>query len=301
MSKFPTREQVLVLIEHAPERLRQVLVENLRPAIGIVAHQADDASMAIGASKIGGAPDVPLGFEWPLWKGKPLGFVAQFNLEEVAPFDVEHALPESGMLSFFYAIEEQPFGDVEDAGAWRVHWWPREVELERRTPPSEPNAYSFHSFNSLPSHLLDFAIEWVWPREGAVQLADAGEIDSEIWWQLSGVPEEADLIPELRAHRLLGYAEPTQHEEDAPMLSYCRANREEPQQSEDLGLFYDRIQRTEAGQWRLLFQLEEQAQPEHNGVCRVDWEWGESMYLYFCIHADDLAARRFDQVWMLKL
>ena len=103
MSLFPTQVRVLELIESdAPDKLKATLRDNLTPAIALLLEKAADENLAVGQSKIGGAPDVPHDFVWPLWKEKPLGFVAQFDLAEVAPFDLNHELPTSGLLSFFY-------------------------------------------------------------------------------------------------------------------------------------------------------------------------------------------------------
>ena len=69
-----------------------------------------------GMSKIGGNPDVPETFTWPVYRvlenGKevphypetPLSFVAQFNLEEIAEYDKDNVLPHHGMLYFFYEL-----------------------------------------------------------------------------------------------------------------------------------------------------------------------------------------------------
>ena len=114
------RAQAVALIrEHAPLPLQQSLIDLLRPAIALNATRRDDDAIAIGASKFGGAPDAPAGFEWPTWNERPLGFLAQINLEEVAPFDVENLLPASGLLSFFYSWEDWQ-GTGEDI--CRVIW-----------------------------------------------------------------------------------------------------------------------------------------------------------------------------------
>ncbi len=287
---FPTREQVLALIEeHAPERLRQVLADNLRPAIGIITHEADDTNIAIGASKIGGAPDVPLGFEWPEWKGKPLGFVAQFNLEEVAAFDVEHALPDSGTLSFFYAIEEQPWGEADDAGAWQGLWWPREVALERR---EQLDKSKMPQFSSLPAHALEFAVEWTVPDTNAAVLVDVEPDDADWEVYLDWLEMLGNRASGKSRHRLLGYADHVQ--DDVPSCAYLEANNLKlPAGNSEA--FWKQMQRGEAKNWSLLFQLDSQFDRQAR---KVKWCWGDVGMIYFCIHADDLAARRFDKVWM---
>src|SRR5215467_8559023 len=73
----------------------------MKESIRITAHSSDDAALAIGASKLGGEPDLPVGTEWPTGKGQPLSFVAQIRLSDVAPFYPQPPLPLAGMLWFF--------------------------------------------------------------------------------------------------------------------------------------------------------------------------------------------------------
>lgn len=64
---------------------------------------------AVGASKVGGEPDLPEAFAWPSVEGQPLHFVAQFDLREVSDaawrepdFRASLALPTAGLLSLFH-------------------------------------------------------------------------------------------------------------------------------------------------------------------------------------------------------
>ena len=45
-----------------------------RPSVRLVASVVDDAAIPVGACKLGGDPDLPVGFEWPKWDGVPLAF-----------------------------------------------------------------------------------------------------------------------------------------------------------------------------------------------------------------------------------
>ena len=63
----------------------------------------------VGASRVGGEPDMPEGFAWPSVAGQPLHFVAQFDLREVSDaawrepeFREAFALPSAGLLSLFH-------------------------------------------------------------------------------------------------------------------------------------------------------------------------------------------------------
>ena len=89
------------------DELHDELIARIRPAIAFDSERIDDAEIPLGASKFGGAPDVADDFNWPLFQNQPLSFVAQINLDEIAPFDIEGVFPPSGLLSFF-----APFGAI---------------------------------------------------------------------------------------------------------------------------------------------------------------------------------------------
>jgi len=68
--------------------------------------------LPIGVSKFLGNPDVWEGFEWPQFsengENYDLTFICQINCAEVAAFDKENVLPKSGILYFFYDMDEMP-------------------------------------------------------------------------------------------------------------------------------------------------------------------------------------------------
>ena len=94
------------------------------------------------ASKIGGKPDVPKDFEWPVYEGKdfedirkerPLSFIIQINLKDVAPYDKEELLPKQGILSFFYEMRSMDYGyDPANKGCAKVYYFPDENEFSGR-------------------------------------------------------------------------------------------------------------------------------------------------------------------------
>ena len=91
------------------ESLTEFFEKTRREAIKISFEKASE-KLPVGASKFGGRPDLPSGFEWPYYGGKlygeefsyPLTFLMQINLEEIAPYDVEKRLPSRGFLYFFF-------------------------------------------------------------------------------------------------------------------------------------------------------------------------------------------------------
>jgi uncharacterized protein YwqG len=62
----------------------------------------DDDEIPLGASKLGGRPDLPVGTPWPVVDEVLLEFVGQFRMSEAAPLDETGLLPEEGILYFFF-------------------------------------------------------------------------------------------------------------------------------------------------------------------------------------------------------
>lgn len=279
MSDFPTREQVLELIEqHAPQRLRQVLVERLRPAIAMDALPVEDVE--VGASRFGGAPDVPRGFKWPNWGEKPLRFLAQLDLAEVAPFDAEKMLPPEGWLLFFC--------DNEDAASWEgevhhaeshdgpcVFWIEPGQSLERQSPLSPHLA-------PLALHELGFWIEWQAPL-------------------LYGPPQSSS--DGLDWEEVLGKHQRDEFDLQQQILGFARGIQYEPELGRNFLYTDDHALTRALGETRLLLQIDGIYAPQMTEGADAPEE-GDGIYggaepdtIYFCIRRGDLLARRFDRAW----
>lgn len=95
------------------------------------------AEMVGGGTRFGGKPDIPPGMDWPSWRDRPLIFLGQIALRDLADSAVAVDLPNNGLLSFWYAGAEEAWGfDPAEAGASRVVVIPGESKLETRAPPS---------------------------------------------------------------------------------------------------------------------------------------------------------------------
>src|SRR5262245_51387230 len=80
----------------------------------------DENEIPLGQSKMGGNPDLPADFVWPMFGNLPLTFMAQFRLSDLAAFDIDHELPQNGILYFFYEASGQPWGGYEEREGHRV-------------------------------------------------------------------------------------------------------------------------------------------------------------------------------------
>ncbi|NUP06053.1 MAG: DUF1963 domain-containing protein [Polyangiaceae bacterium] len=115
----------LGLAEHSAH-LREIA----RPSIQIVT--TEGASARCG-SKLGGAPDVPGDFEWPRHPHGLYRFIGQVNLADIP--DGPHELPRGGLISFFYAHDEEGESFWQDPDYVRVYRFDRLDALHPVEPP----------------------------------------------------------------------------------------------------------------------------------------------------------------------
>jgi uncharacterized protein YwqG len=134
----------------------------LRPSIRLDATPVDEA-LPVGCSRLGGTPDLGLGVSWPRWDGRPLAFVAQLNLAEIAEFGGPDYLPAFGTLSFFYDAQQKTWGfDPRDRGSFSVLYSPFEV-----SPATEPSDLEL----SYPVRKIRLVREYTLPAENSAEVA----------------------------------------------------------------------------------------------------------------------------------
>ena len=279
-----TREELVERIQAAGlGRVQRSLLGALRNAIRVTT-ASNVGVMELGASRIGGAPDLPEGENWPERGGRPLAFLAQFRMRDVAPHDPGGVLPSHGMLYFFYDAEEQPWGEVNDRSGWKVFLRDHEaLPMERKALPSNlPDEGRFALC------AVRFSAETTMPSYESQLVQEIGLTDDE---------QEAytELLGELGAdetgrHRLLGHPDDIQGE----METQCEQESQSPHYSifpeggreVRLRELAERVKR-----WRLLLQLDSD---EGAGMM-----WADTGRLYFWIPEDSLRARNFDDAWLV--
>jgi uncharacterized protein YwqG len=254
---------------------------HLRNAIEITVGWEHDWEPPIGVSKIGGLPNLPATAEWPRWQGAALLFLAQFNLADLSPYDIDRALPPSGFLYFFMNDRMVSFRDSTAKGQWRVLYHdagPEDLPAARR--PFDLGAFyspfpvSFRNRMDIPT--LDS--EYVRPLRLSVPER----------FQYRELEKARNRRPAPEANnKLLGH--PDQTETDMQVECALLANGVDPTKEPDVAgdpkmAAYVR----QFDDWLLLLQL--------------DRVWDNTLHdgptgkLFFWINRRDLEKRRFDNV-----
>ena len=247
----------------------------------LVATADDDASHG---TRLGGAPDLPDLALWPHWEGVPLAFLAQIDLAEVAALNPETPLPKTGFLSFFYEADQRTWGfKPEDRESWRVLYFPDAFEpVPMNEWPAGLPAHGVYPLvpvlveagESLPDDFIDPFLEGKGPREMAM---------------LEDIMDQYQQCYEGAAHQVLGFPYTIQGD----MRLECQLVTNGLYCGDESGYKDPRAKELEPGaaDWRLLFQLDSDD--------RASMMWGDMGTLYFLIKEQDIAAGRFDQVWMV--
>ena len=258
--------------------------------------------LPLGASKFGGNPSAPRDFAWPFYRGKsddgatanrPLTFLMQLNLEEVAPYDVENRLPTRGLLAFF--IERIALAD-EASDAVRVFYFdgPVDETVETAPPPefAELEQETLFSWDYSAEFAITFekgvSVPCSWDLDDyGIELAVADdENEDEVYENyeeerdaLTGTPPNGDLS------HLLGIA----HWIQWSMLGECE--RLAAGLSDDEFAALPEAERAKieenAPNWTLLCRL--------GSVCEEAMQ-GDCGSFYFCVREDDLKRGDFSRV-----
>jgi uncharacterized protein YwqG len=253
----------------------------VKPSIRLYTTPIDGASLPIGVSKVGGLPDLPPNLTWPEFKGLPQSFIAQIRLVDVRPYDTERALPEIGMLWFFYDAKQEAYGDdPHDCGAWQILFWEGDPASLQRTPaPAKlPDESRFQACS------VRFAGEITLSQVPQMEIANYDWSDEEL-------EKYEDLIarltpPDQRAfrHRLLGNPDLIQDDMrlQCQLVSHGITDEDDPA-----------VQELKKGamDWRLLFQVDTDE--------RIGMRWSSTGMLYYWMTSTNLQARRFEAAWLV--
>lgn len=178
------------LSDHKP-----AIIASARPSIHLTLKPVliEDA-MPAGISKIGGLPDLPRPFNWPHIDDQPMAFIAQLQMADLAPYDVEHRLPGTGLLYFFYG-----------AGVGRVFFGSVDAMIARRGfPPALNPANRFAACH------VYYHSEWTLPPPPLNALGGDGSARY--------ISLRARMRMAAGAHRVLGYPDSDYFADSWPWL-----------------------------------------------------------------------------------
>lgn len=264
------------------EKVADQLLGLIEPSVRLVAERTDEASISIAGTKLGGQPDLPAGTQWPSFRTGPLSFIAQLNLRDVQGLPGTERLPTAGLLSFFYDGEQSVWGfDPADRGGWLVTLSDADAPLHRLAFPTGLADSSRFAACRLRPQLEPTLAPWEFADVAALGL----DLDQCLAY--------SSALPELEdghwIHRLLGHPDPIQGnmQLEAQLAShglYCgdASGYEDPR---------GKLLQHGANDWRLLLQIDSE---ELAGMM-----WGDVGRIYYWMHRDDLAQRRFDRAWCI--
>jgi uncharacterized protein YwqG len=263
--------------------LRERIEASIAPCI--VLHPADCSQDL--RTRVGGSPLLPPGAEWPRSDRGPLSFVGQLDFRELgAAHGRDLGLPDDGVLSFFYDVEEQPWGyDPSHGSGFALLYAPdtaRAVDVE---PPDGAIPFDLEPLAATPSMSLPSAGDRAlasWGARGPWERAYRSFADR------FALERGGGLVPGLR-QQVGGHAQWLQRDGrlTAELASSGVHAGGDPRtwRSADL-----RRAEAEAESWRLLWQLK----PEDDR-----FTWVDLGMLYVLVREDDLRARRFDRAWVV--
>lgn len=218
----------------------------------------------LGSHRIGGNPDFPEGLDWPRWRNARMDFIAQVDLGAIADMPEAAGLPREGWLSFFYSSYGETWGvDPDERGSCAVlhHVGPRAALQRNYVTPDDDRDTVY------PGFALAATPIWTMPSSNADVVADL---------PVGAHQAYVDLEVRLGEHYdtnggaswLLGHANQFQGIDLASIAEENGPDGDSP--------------------WCLLFQV---SPPD---------EWGFAGVMYYMIREADLAAGRFEDVWLLR-
>lgn len=275
-ASFATAIQQAGLLQLTP-----ILDHLTRSSIRISTNPSFETAIQPGQSKFGGAPDLPANTTWPAMDGASMEFIAQIQLADAHLYDSAHLLPDKGLLLVFYDASQQTFGaDPKDKAGVRVIYTTAASGLTRTDLPTDLPATGRSRVCSVSfSEELTLALQ---PKLEAPSLQWSGDDQAKYdaaLQKLAGAPTHP-------IHRLLG--NPDTIQDDMRMECQLAANG-----VADPGSAPAEVAKLAPGanDWLLLLQVDSDES--------VGMRWASSGMLYFWIRQEDLANRRFENVWVV--
>jgi uncharacterized protein YwqG len=267
----------------------------LRESIRLTACPPDGVQLSPGSSRLGGLPDLPGGITWPAWKGVPMSFIAQIQLEDLKNLVPAQELPKKGLLALFYDSTQETYGaDPADRGGWKVFFFPpapaagngwhllgsRQAGL---TPAQAPAALLAGARFKPCS--LSFTLEWslpVAPAQVIPNLSWSADQIQRYEGFYANFPRAEDR--RLPHHRMFGW--PNQIQDDMQLQCALYANgipsMDDPRAAEAA---------RQKANWQLLLQIDSDD--------KAGMRWASSGMIYYWLERDALQQAAFDKSWLV--
>ncbi len=297
-----------------------MLSERLRPSLRIRTERLSNEA-GHRASKFGGTPLVPDGFEWPHWNATqwleeqlkfnrrmkekargtsslwdesivqyearldephfPLAFLGQLNLTEIHGGGLISDLPTEGWLLFFYDVENSPCGFDPSSRGSSLVQF---IHNDRDLVLIEPpeELDEEHWFSACA---LKFELEHSLPRDMRTYGLDIHIYDNDDYRSLV----ESLVDPTEPLHRIGGYPEAVQN----PMELECQLVTNGIYCGDSSGYDSARARSLAPGaaEWQLLMQLDSDDKP--------GWMWGDAGRIYYWNRESDTKTQNFDGAWCI--
>lgn len=265
-------------------RISRQLLSLAKMSIRFTSVTSHDEEIQIGASKIGGDPDLPPATLFPEWNGEPLAFLAQINLADLTKFHAASELPSLGMLSFFYHVS-QPWGyDPKHLGGWRVLFIDDLKELRRTMPPNSlPKEGHFHACTA------SFFEELTFPPYESLIMKELQLTNDETDYFFDFLDTSIAKTQYGMINRILGYPDPIQGD----MQLECQMASNGVYYGDAKSHLHPRYNELKPGSvgWRLLMQLDSEE-------ANARMMWGDGGRIYFWMHGTALKNMEFHKVWL---
>lgn len=247
-------------------------------------HIGGEASLDLGVSHFGGKPDVPEGFQWPIYQNMPLTFLAQLSCKELAPLDINHELPETGLLSFFYALDNECFGyDARDIDGFRAFWFDENEPLH-----TQEFVIGVSKKNMLPRLGIRYEREATYPHCEDFTILNNGQIED--YNKFEEAEKELGIHRTDAMHRTLGWADLIQNNTTWRCELLSQGYSFGPEFMKIPEEIREGSKLPSVHRWKLLFQLGTVKEGDYTLM------FGDAGKIYFYIPEEDLKARRFDRV-----
>ena len=288
------KKGIVTMMESYKISLKETLMKLAKSEIQLTYHRAEQP-LTPTASRIGGSPAVPEGFEWPYYTGstycepepktRPLSFLAQINLREIAGLDKEHLLPTHGVLSFFYELETMTWGfQPSDAGSARVYWFPDESALTNAHFPE-----GLAQANRLPELAVEFRQRISLPSYEDYHGGYDAVVYDECRESCGASNDDCD-----GATKLLGYPDVIQSSMEPECEAVSRGySQGSPADYAKIPTEEKRDIQKKAEDWLLLFQMD----TVRDGAFEL--MFGDCGHVYYWIKKSDLSQQCFENCWLI--